>query len=52
MLCEFTTIDADLQAKRSQVTYSEVPAELLANSFANDMDNEKEKDGEQNEPKR
>ena len=30
----------DLRAKRAQVTHSEVPAELLANSFAQDMEDE------------
>ena len=52
MLCKLITMHADLRAKRSEVTHSEVPAELLANLFANDMDNEKEKGGEQNDPKR
>ena len=52
MLCVFTTMHVDLRAKRSQFTHSEVPAELLVNSFANDMDNEREKDGKKNEPKR
>lgn len=51
-MCEITTMHADLQAKWSHATYSEVPAELMANSFANDMVNEKDKDGEPKEPKR
>ena len=32
-------------SEKIQVMHSEVPAELLANYFANDMDNKREMDG-------
>jgi len=45
VLYKLTTMHADLRAKRSRVTHSEVPAEFLTNSFANNINDEKEKDG-------
>ena len=52
VLCEFTTMHADLRAKRAQITHSEVPAELLANSFGTDLEDEKDRVGEEREQKR
>ena len=52
ILFEFTTMHDDLRAKRSQITHSEVPSELLANSFAQDLEGEAGHGGGGKEPKR